>query len=114
MPLPKPAEIEDAIGRIALTPDGRLLYRYLQLKLMDLSPTHLGALPMHEGRRSLAHDIKSLMDRELSKAGPERDRSGTHDPDQPAVIEPGRPISTGSPRGAGRRVADYADDSKPA
>ena len=83
MSLPTKDDIENAIGRIALSPDGRLLYRLLQVELMKLAPD--GALPQHEGRRSLAHDIKNLMDRELSKVDRPRDRSDEHDPDAPAI-----------------------------
>lgn len=107
MSLPTRDDMEAAVGRIALSPDGRLLYRLLQIELMSRAPD--GALPQHEGRRSLAHDIKVLMDRELSKVDRPRDRSDTHDPDAPAVTEPAVTVSGTGSRGARRRVEPYAE-----
>lgn len=114
MTIPTPADIEAAIRRIALTPDGMLLYRHLQLVLMS-SPTQpgSGALRTHEGRRSLARELKSLMDSELAKTGLPSDRSGAHDPDRPAIVEPGKPVAVSRPVLA-RRVQPYADSGEQA
>lgn len=111
MNFPTDAEIDKAIGRIALTADGRLLYRRLQMILMSAVPRPGGgALRAHEGRRSLARELKALMDSTLSQLGPPRDRSGDHDPDEPAVAEPAQPIAV-ERSGIRRRVADYGNPS---
>jgi hypothetical protein len=113
MPLPTQAELDEAIRRIALSPDGRLLYRRMQLILMDVSPSNDGGtLQRLEGRRSLARDLKLLMDEELAKGATTSDRrSGQHDPDGPAIQQRGEPVSVNH-AGARRRVAD--DDREPA
>lgn len=110
MSLPTEAEIDAAIRRIALTHDGMLLYRRLQMVLMDVSPVsaNVGTLPRLEGRRSFARELKVLMDQELAKAPPTRDRS-EHDPDFPAVSRQPEPVvATGS--GPRRRVEPYPGD----
>lgn len=113
MSLPTPAEIDEGIRNLALTHEGRLLYRHLQMILMSPAPEGSGgALRQHEGRRSLARDLKRLMDEELAKLGTARDRPGDHDPDAPAIVKRAEPIARAS-GGTERRVQPYSDDSKP-
>lgn len=55
-------EAKEAMDRIARTPDGFVLYRYLQKELCSICPENIqGALRRHEGRRSLARDLMTLM-----------------------------------------------------
>jgi hypothetical protein len=106
----KDHEIDEAIGRLALTNDGRALYVKLQRILMETTgATEGGALNRFEGRRSLAHDLKTLMDRVLSEstsAGPDR-----HDPDRPVVVAPRQPVAVSGRAGTQRRVGPYAKDA---
>lgn len=64
-------DMEAAIGRIALTADGQLLHAFLTRALMETcaQPTVPGALPLFEGRRSFAAELKRPMDRALEEAG---------------------------------------------
>jgi len=56
-------DIREALDRIARTADGRLLYRYLQKILCDVTPPEIpdGALPRQEGKRSFARNLMELM-----------------------------------------------------
>ena len=107
MSLPTAADMKEAVRRIALSPDGRLLYRLLQIELMSVSPSNDGGTLQHlNGRRSLALELKLLMDEELAKVTSERDRHiGQHDPDGPAIQRRGDTIRV-EHAGARRRVAD--------
>lgn len=68
MPVTKEA-LEDAIKRIAMTPDGELLNLYLQNELQMLPPFHDdGALQADYGRRSFAARLKGLMDQATSES----------------------------------------------
>jgi hypothetical protein len=106
--IPTEKDIQEGIRRIALTPDGMLLYRRLQVELMSVLPAgaESGALHEHTGRRRFAHDLKVLMDQELAKTGIERDRTVDHDPDRPAVFRQSEPVDAGAERGK-RRVEPY-------
>ena len=110
MSLPTEKDIDDAIKRIALSSDGELLYRRLQMVLMEVPPLEpSGALQSNHGRRLLARELKLLMDEELSKRASERVRpDGQHDPDRPAIQRAAKPVSVDA-GGVRRRVADYPD-----
>ena len=89
-------DIADVMDRIARSPDGQLLYRYLQKVRMGLAPVDADerALPRFEGRRSFAADLMAHMGK------------GIADSDRYAVtFAIAEPVDTRSrPRGAGRRV----------
>jgi len=114
-------DIDEAIKRLGLSHDGRLLYRRLQTILMSVCPANqLGALPLYEGRRSLARELKALMDEGLAQghsgdgptsSGPGNEHTSSgHDPDVPAVVEPRRPVDNRSGRGTERRVTPYSNE----
>lgn len=90
------SEIQDAIDRIARSPDGQLLYRYLQKTLCEVSApeTGLGALREAEGRRRFAAQLMANM------------AEGIQDSDRHAITFARAPRSdTGArPRGAARRI----------
>lgn len=53
---------KDAIDQIARTANGQVLYHYLQKILSEIChDPDVGALRHHEGRRSLALDLMTLM-----------------------------------------------------
>ena len=57
------SEMKEALDRIARTPDGALLYRWLQLEALYVEPADVadGALRTSHGRRSLARQLMSHM-----------------------------------------------------
>ena len=99
--------IDEAIRRLALTPDGRALYLRLQRVLMSLGPSDdPGALQAHEGRRRFALDLKALLDEGLAESasagsGPE--------PERPVVIVARQPSAGARARGVARRAGLGAD-----
>ena len=56
-------QVKDALQRIARTPDGEVLYRFLQKELMGVlsSGASEGAFREHNGRRSFASTLMGLM-----------------------------------------------------
>jgi hypothetical protein len=64
--------IRDALDRIARTPDGMVLYAFLQRETMGVSgdpdPSE-GALRLTEGRRRFAHDLIGLMAQGIEASG---------------------------------------------
>jgi hypothetical protein len=94
----------NAIARIALTGDGRILHIFLQRKLMELcsSPGVAGALPLSEGERRFASELKALMDSALSETS--SDGSAEPSSERPIVVAGPRGINVGGPIGARRRV----------
>lgn len=95
-------EMRAAIDRIARTPDGEVLYRYLQSILQELPRSfEAGALQAHVGRRTLAHDLMARMAEGLDASG----RPGTDTPSERAVaLARGKPVAVSRPRGIARRV----------
>jgi len=86
-------DIAEAWDRIARTPDGLIIYRHLQRIRMGLAPTDLSALPVFEGRRSLAADLMAFMS------------EGIADNDRACVtFAVAKPATVSGARGAGRRV----------
>jgi hypothetical protein len=82
--------LAEAIDRIARTSDGALLYRYLQKVLMGVlvnpNPLH-GALPAHEGKRTFAAELMSLMSKGIEESA---GRNSTEQPVVFTVREPAR------------------------
>ena len=95
--------LTEALDRVARTADGLLLYRYLQKVMMSVvtpsAPKR--ALPVNEGRRSLAAELMGHMAEGIG----ENDRACVT-----FTVRSGG-TSTGSSRGAGRRVT-IADDER--
>ena len=84
--------IKDAWDRIARTADGLVIYRHLQRLRMGLA-TDMGALPLFEGRRSLAADLMAFM----SEGVAENDRACI-------TFAVAKPVAVSPTRGAGRRI----------
>jgi hypothetical protein len=82
-------EIYRAIDRIARTPDGELLYRYLQREALSLPPDAAsdGALREHSGRRRFALDLMACMAKGIDERAGRRSNDSTPDgiAEQPAV-----------------------------
>ena len=86
------AQTKEAWDRIARTHDGLVIYRHLQRLRMGLAPD-MSALPLFEGRRSLAADLMSFMS------------DGIRDYDRSCVTYTiAKPAAVSGTRGAGRRV----------
>ena len=85
-------QIKDAWDRVARTPDGLVIYRHLQRLRMGLA-TDLSALPLFEGRRSLAADLMAFM----SEGVAENDRAAV-------TFAVAKPVAVSPTRGAGRRI----------
>ena len=104
---PTQKEIVDSLDRIAMTPDGRNLYIFLQRRIMTVTaaPTD-GALRQDEGERSFAAKLTALMAKGIAESVNRTSSSAGSDgsPEQPVVLPVGQPVATGSPRGAGRRI----------
>lgn len=101
-------DCREALDRIARTPDGLLLYRYLQRICLGITPASAPkrALPVNEGRRTFAAELMAHMaegigdnDRSCITYSIGKRASGTGDSDA------GR-------RGT-RRVSLDADDANP-
>lgn len=88
-------DIHEAIDRLARTPDGQMLYRYLQKTLCAVmtGDHHDGALRQFEGRRIFAAELMGLM----AKGIDESDRHAI-------TFSIAGPRAVARTRGAGRRV----------
>lgn len=92
-----------AIERIGGTYDGRLLHRYLRRVLESVIDIPVdGALRTHNGRRSLARDLMSLMAQGIEG------NSGRSDTDTPILKPPGPAASHRRPAGSRRVDPDPA------
>jgi hypothetical protein len=93
-------EIAEAIDRIARTPDGQVLYLFLQkVRLSITDDPSEGALRQHEGRRRFAAELMAYM------------AEGIQDSDRHAItFARAKPRSDAGaksrPRGAARRITD--------
>ena len=109
MNLPTDQELHEALRRIAMTPDGFLLRRYLQLVLNEVPTITAGdswPLLVAHGRRQLARDLVSIMDQRLAESAA-LDRSG--DPSEPVIRSVSKPVASVDP--LRRRVGPYAGTS---
>src|SRR5882672_306028 len=102
---PTQKEIVDSLDRIAMTPDGRNLYIFLQRRIMTVTaaPTD-GALRQDEGERSFAAKLTAMMAKGIAESDGRTSSSASIGAEQPVVLPVGQPVSTGCPRGAGRRI----------
>jgi len=103
---PSNKEIVDSLDRIAMTPDGRNLYIFLQRRLMAVKPAPTdGALRQYEGERSFALELIGLMAKGIAESVNRTSSSaGVDGSEQPVVIGHAKPVATERARGAGRRV----------
>lgn len=92
-------ELVRAIDRIALTPDGEHLYRYLQRVAQSVldDPATLGpgALSAHDGRRRFALELMQRMAKGIDERGGRSDHSssGTERTEQPVVFTRAKPVA---------------------
>lgn len=105
--------IIDALDRIAMTPDGALLYAYLQKEaigiLTDGNPSD-SALRLQDGRRRFAHRLMGYMAKGIDESGGRNsDAVGGRPSERPVVFLTRQPVVANKQRGAGRRVGP--DDS---
>ena len=95
-----------SIDAIARTDDGRLLYLFLQKRLMGV-PTAIsdGALYSDLGERTFAAKLIGLMAKGIAESGGRNDKSEHRQPDeQPIVFAVRRPVAVADRHGAKRRV----------
>ena len=111
MSLPTDQEMDNAIREMALVPRiGALVYRRLNMVLLDVSASsEAGALQYERGRRSLALQLKLLMDEEFEKVAQRDGR--IFDPYVSTIIRRAKPVSVTGTAG-GRRVEPYPDARK--
>lgn len=81
-------DLAKAIDRLAHTPDGHLLYRYLQKILMGVLAGAPGesALTRNEGRRSLAAELMGLMAKGIDESGSTDTPADTRASERPVVF----------------------------
>jgi hypothetical protein len=92
--------LKEAMARIGRTPDGRVLYLFLQKMMMGIPASgKAGALRENLGRRILASEIRSLMSEAVKTTDPGID-------ERPVVFASLNPVANPGHRGARRRVAD--------
>ena len=105
---PTDKEIKDLLDRIAMTLDGQNLYIFLQRRLMKVpDPNQRGALRANQGERSFALELIGLMAKGIAESVNRTSSSTGRDggsAEQPVVVPTAQPVSTGGPRGAGRRI----------
>jgi len=91
-----PQMIRDALDRISRSPDGELLYRYLQKTLMGVTAQDAPdcALQRNEGRRSFASELMGFM--------AEGQRSGSA---VSVTFSLAGPRAVSRSRGIGRRIS---------
>jgi hypothetical protein len=100
-PISPVAEEIEALDRIALTHDGRLLHRYLRRILETVYDTaDDGALRVHTGRRTLARDLMSHMARGIEGSSGRYESRG----DEPILNRSGSGPTGSRRRAGGRRV----------
>lgn len=102
--------IVKALKRIAMTPDGALLYAYLQKQAIGLpagdDPSD-SALRRELGRRTLAHQMMGLMAEGIDESGGRTDDSTGADKrsERPLVFLTRRPANVGRPVSARDHIA---------
>jgi hypothetical protein len=98
--------LKEAIDRIARTPDGRLLYLWLQRRMMGVcASTEPGALQTDHGERRFASTLIGLMAKGMDESGGRDTSTGGRGTSEPAIIFAlPRPVASPDSRGAGRRI----------
>lgn len=97
--------LKEAMTRIGRTPDGRILYLFLQKVLMGIpsesGPDDCGALRINHGRRILASEIRNLLSEGVKQVDPGID-------ERPVIFAATQPVALSKPgtRGARRRVSE--------
>lgn len=95
-------ELLRAIERIALTPDGELLYRFLQRTAQSVlvdPGQDVGALWMNEGGRKFALDLMKRMAKGIDERGRRTDNPGTLDrTEQPVAFAVAKPVDVSRAR----------------
>lgn len=102
--------LQEAIDRIARTPDGRSLYLFCQRRMMAVNVSmDPSTLQRSEGERTFAAHLIGLMATGISESGGRTSSSGTgsDSPEQPIVFAVPKPVAVGGPRGAGRRITEH-------
>jgi hypothetical protein len=109
---PTQKAVEEAIDRLARTPDGAMLYVYLQRRLMEVIPTaDQSALSAHHGERIFASRLTGLMAKGIIESGGRTGITGSSTGpgglEQPIVRPVAKSVTLGGPRGAGRRITEH-------
>jgi hypothetical protein len=100
-------DIRNALDRIARTPDGELLYLYLQIEQMGMPATpESSALLEHNGHRKFAAKLMGLMAKGIEESGgrTEPGTAGRPAIGRPIVLVRREPVAVSAGRGAARRV----------
>lgn len=101
-------EIEAAIARLSRTPDGALLYLYLQRRMMAKpgsdDPTE-SALRVDFAQRRFASELMGLMTKDFQSDGPSEPNFPGGE--RPIVFARQQPVALARPRGL--RRAEFAD-----
>jgi hypothetical protein len=101
-------DLVSAIDRIGTTPDGELLYLWLQKRLTRvLHTTESGALQTENGQRILAAELMGLLSAGINEA-----HAGSRS-DRIAVFKLPEPAAIRRARGAARRVIDTGAEPEP-
>ena len=98
----------EAIDRIARTPDGAMLYVYLQRRLMSVVPSFEdGALRADQGERIFAARLISAMAKGIFESGNRTGITGSSigpsGSEQPVVVPSPKPVRSGPVRHPGGR-----------
>lgn len=97
------AEEIEALGRVAMTSDGRLLHRFLRRMVEATCISDQGsALPRHEGGRMFAATLMRHMAEGIDSSSGRTDSSSA---DRSILARSGKPVAVHASRGAQRRVA---------
>lgn len=86
----------DALGRLGMTQDGRMLHRFLRRMVESVCLSDVGgALPRHEGGRMFAATLMRHMAEGIESSG---GRTGSSSDDQPILNRAGGGIHVSEPR----------------
>jgi hypothetical protein len=95
-------QIDEAIDRIARTPDGELFYRFLQMRIMGILADPAApdsALRIEHGRRSFAAELMAKMAKGIDESGGRTD-SSSRASERTVVFRAREPRAASSPRDA--------------
>lgn len=91
-------DIAAALERIALTPDGEILYDALHKEaadLLDVDPSD-GALRSHHGRRTFARELMKMMAKGIEEGGRRPDGTSGKRSDRIIVYRAPQPVVVGA------------------